>query len=128
MRKLNIEIMIEQLMRIHGTIKVYEIKLGLMSPSRMLLSDNKRRFQHDRGIYFKVLDRLRLRYNRTLKLMRLTNECEVCEGKGKVLELSCCGCNMENNDINICPDCKENWCSEMEECEECNGTGQLEIK
>ena len=52
-------------------------------------------------------------------------DCDAFDGQGEVLELSCCGDNMENNDIDRCPTCMANWCSDMEDCEECDGTGRV---
>jgi DnaJ-class molecular chaperone len=48
--------------------------------------------------------------------------CEECGGDGCVM-ISCCGDNMINQDIDICPTCKEHTGLEEEECGYCQGGG-----
>jgi hypothetical protein len=51
-------------------------------------------------------------------------ECLVCDGTGKVC-FSCCGDDIKENDHDLCPSCKEHCSLDEENCEECNGTGEI---
>ena len=50
--------------------------------------------------------------------------CEKCEGKGGFYESHCCGADAEDG---FCVDCKEICESDLVDCQECEGTGQVEI-
>lgn len=52
-------------------------------------------------------------------------ECQLCEGTGGSF-YSCCGDDISDNDIDLCPTCYEH-CGEgdLEECEHCNGLGHV---
>ncbi len=53
--------------------------------------------------------------------------CESCDGKGYNI-WSCCGDDITNNDIDLCPTCYEHCGDEKEECTECNGEGTINIE
>lgn len=52
-------------------------------------------------------------------------ECRECNGTGKGY-FSCCTGESVNEDIQRCPECKENLAEE--DCPYCNGTGRIEEK
>ena len=55
--------------------------------------------------------------------------CVACEGTGKTY-FSCCGDDVKgtiHEDYGICPTCKEHLSGEYEDCEDCNGTGEIEL-
>ena len=52
-------------------------------------------------------------------------ECPDCEGTGKLQQSNCCGANVDS-DILICSDCKEHC--DLDECERCEGTGNVNIE
>ncbi len=57
---------------------------------------------------------------------KLDEDCEHCEGTGKVFT-SCCGDDIRGNDIDLCPTCYEHCGDEGEDCEDCKGTGKLNL-
>lgn len=52
-------------------------------------------------------------------------ECPVCDGKGEAY-FSCCGGEIVDEDMPLCPGCRD-WVGESE-CEECGGTGLVRIE
>lgn len=54
--------------------------------------------------------------------------CGECDGDGYV-NYSCCGVDMKGRDLDICPTCRKNWPTDIEEeCESCSGMGVLKTK
>ena len=54
-------------------------------------------------------------------------ECQECEGTGRVF-YSCCGDDIRGNDIDLCPTCHEHCdVEDGEECESCGGTGYITV-
>ena len=60
--------------------------------------------------------------------MGKTKECKYCGGTGKDSVIySCCGDDITNSDMMICPTCKEHCDGmEAEECEMCGGSGEMD--
>jgi len=58
--------------------------------------------------------------------MKEYETCDVCDGEGEAI-WSCCGDNILHEDTDLCPSCSEHCGDEIEECEECKGTGALEL-
>jgi len=55
--------------------------------------------------------------------------CDECKGTGKEdFIISCCGDDITNNDIDLCPTCFEHQGMEFEDCLQCNGTGKTTKK
>ena len=52
--------------------------------------------------------------------------CESCDGEGYNI-WSCCGDDITNNDIDLCPTCYEHCGDEKGECTECEGEGIINI-
>ena len=54
--------------------------------------------------------------------------CPNCAGTGiDPILYSCCGDDITDNDILICPSCKEHCGDEHEQCEECGGDGTIDL-
>jgi hypothetical protein len=51
-------------------------------------------------------------------------ECPECEGEGKV-HFSCCGDDIKGNDTDLCPTCLEHCGDDGEDCDLCEGTGEV---
>lgn len=51
--------------------------------------------------------------------------CDWCDGRGYTV-YSCCGDDITDNDIDLCPTCYEHCGDEREDCENCAGTGKIE--
>ncbi len=52
-------------------------------------------------------------------------ECPECDGRGG-FSYSCCGDDITNNDIDLCPTCMEHCgAGDFEECDMCEGEGTI---
>jgi hypothetical protein len=49
---------------------------------------------------------------------KMKETCDVCEDRGYTV-WSCCGDDITENDIDLCPSCGEHCGDEKEDCEEC---------
>ncbi len=56
----------------------------------------------------------------------MKTDCPTCDGTGKRI-YSCCGNDITDYDIMICPECKEHCGDEPENCDECGGSGEVEV-
>lgn len=57
--------------------------------------------------------------------MKTLKECKDCEGTGKAELSPCCGAGYDS-DMLMCYECHEHLGDEDIECENCNGTGEIE--
>lgn len=63
----------------------------------------------------------------------LTKTCRNCKGMGYIIVSDCCGAEAYSNgdasseDYGICPECHEHCTYVKEDCETCNGTGEIEF-